>query len=86
VPTVFPYYHCTTRDGHRGIARQLGEGEQLEPWKLIGHVLHGDQFFSLGDPEMWRVTGHWREDGTPSPMDIIHAGEFVQPGSYPVKP
>ena len=79
-----PYYYVRLRNGQPAIARALTTEEAAPPWSLLGFRPHVEKFFQAGDPELWQITGHWKEDCEPHDFDILLAGGMVgfsQPGA-----
>ena len=75
-----PFYFVQLRNGQPAIARVITNEEAAPPWGLLGFRQHSEKFFQLGDPELWPLTGHWREDWESHPFDIIIAGGVVNFG------
>ena len=75
-----PFYFCQLRNGQPAIDRALTNEEAAPPWGLLGFRNHSEKLFQYGDPELWQITGRWREDNELHPFDIVIAGGVVNFG------
>ena len=41
-------------------------------------------YHETGTYDLWQETGHWREDKTPHPFDIVHGAGITFPASKDV--
>ena len=79
-----PFFYVQLRNGQPAIARAITTKESAPPWGLLGFRHYVENYFQIGDPELWLVSGHWREDGQPHPFDIVIAGGIVNFGQLSV--
>jgi hypothetical protein len=73
-----PFFYVQLRNGQPAIARAITTKESAPPWGLLGFRHYAENYFQIGDPELWQITGHWREDMQPHPFDILAAGNIVR--------
>ena len=79
-------YHAVMRNGCTVRYREMVGKEKFGPWHLLGWFNHNQQFFSNGDPELWKLDGKWREDGTDSEFDIIQVTGAQVPVTIGIPP